>query len=367
MSSPDTTNPPFLISVVVVNYNCKRWLERFFPSLRAQTIFDRAEIIIVDNTSKDGSAEICEQEMAAWPNGVFLQTGGNYGFGGGSNRGATIARGKYLFFLNPDVWLQPDCLEELVRHAEADKIKVAGPLVLDYDSDQVQVIGASGFDLFGGMIPARSGERCDRLFAIGTFFFIERELFQKLGGFDEELFLYNEEMDLSWRSWIAGESIRSIPAAHIHHQGASSGERAVENRTNETKRFYANRNQLLVIFKNAQSLLLVLALSQTALIVVEAAVGAILARRPSFLHWALFKPMADCWRLRRHIGGQRKKNYLIRQHGDWWMLRHFFRFGFGRWADVKRLFQFGVKIEKSWPTTASPKASTTSSSTRPAP
>ena len=53
---------------------------------------------MVDNTSKDGSAEMCEKEMASWPGGVFLQTGGNYGFGGGSNRGAAGARGKYLFF-----------------------------------------------------------------------------------------------------------------------------------------------------------------------------------------------------------------------------------------------------------------------------
>jgi N-acetylglucosaminyl-diphospho-decaprenol L-rhamnosyltransferase len=353
MDSPGTTNQSSLVSVVVVNYNCKKWLDRFFPSLRAQTIFDRTEVIMVDNTSKDGSAEICEREMATWPNGVFVKTGGNYGFGGGSNRGAKIAHGKYLFFLNPDVWLEPNCLEELVRHAEDNGVKVAGPLVLDYDSDNVQVMGASGFDLFGGMISTRPGENCDRLFAIGTFYFIERELLQKLGGFDEELFLYNEETDLSWRAWIAGEPIMLAPSAHIHHQGASSGERAVENRTNETKRFYANRNQLLVIFKNAQCLLLVLALSQTMLIIVEAILGTFLARRFSFFHQALLKPMGDCWRLRRHVLEQRKQNHLIRRHGDWWILRHFFRFGFGRWTDVKRLFKLGVRIEKSWPTTAS--------------
>jgi len=347
MNSPGTTDQSFSVSVVVVNYNCKKWFDRFFPSLRAQTIFDHTEVIMVDNTSRDGSAEICETEMATWPNGVFLPTGGNYGFGGGSNRGAEIARGKYLFFLNPDVWLEPNCLEELVRHAESHGAKVVGPLVLDYDSDNVQVMGASGFDLFGGMIPVRPGGQGDRLFAIGTFFFIERELFQKLGGFDEELFLYNEETDLSWRTWIAGKAVTLASSARIHHQGASSGERAVENRTNETKRFYANRNQLVVIFKNAGSLLLLLALSQTALIAAEAGVGTIWAGRPSFFYWAFLKPLGDCWRLRRHIVEQRKKNRQIRQRGDWWIFRHFFRFDFGRWTDVKRLFKFGIRIEKS--------------------
>src|SRR6185437_807509 len=104
----------FLVSVVAVNYNGKEWLNRFFRSLRSQTIFDRTEVILVDNTSTDGSAEICRQEMDSWPNGVFLPTGGNYGFGGGNNRGAAAARGKYLLFVNPDVWLEPNCLAELV-------------------------------------------------------------------------------------------------------------------------------------------------------------------------------------------------------------------------------------------------------------
>ena len=349
MNPPGTPNQLPLVSVVVVNYNCKQWLDRFFPSLREQTIFDRVEIIMVDNTSKDGSAEICEREMAAWPDGVFLQTGGNHGFGGGSNRGAKIARGQHLLFLNPDVWLEKNCLEELVTQAKTTGAHVACPLVLDYDSDAMQTCGSSGFDLFGCAIPARLGENPDRLFSIGTFFFVSRDLFHKLGGFDEEFFLYNEEMDLSWRAWLAGESVTLIQSARIHHQAASAGDRTGENRTNESKRFYANRNQLLTILKNARCLLLWLTLSQIALITAEAIVGAILARRLSFLRWALLRPVADCWRLRHHIRTQRKGIRHFRQHGDWWILRHFFRFGFGRWADVKRLCKFGVTIDRAWP------------------
>jgi GT2 family glycosyltransferase len=359
MSSPATTSPAFLVSVVVVNYNCLKWLDRFFPSLRAQTIFDRTEVIMVDNTSRDGSAEICGKEMTTWPNGVFLPTGGNYGFGGGSNRGAKIARGKYLFFLNPDVWLEPNCLEELVRHAEGEKIKVAGPLVLDYDSDDRQKVGASGFDLFGCLMPLKPREISQNTrFAAGPFFFISRELFQKLGGFDDEFFLFNEEMDLSWRAWVAGESIAFLPSARIHHQGASSGNRAIENRTNEIKRLYANRNQLLAILKNAQSVLLLLALNQTILIFAEAVAGTLLARQFSFFGQAFLKPIASCWRLRRHIFEKRRLNRTLRQRGDWWMLRHFLRFGFGRSADVKLLLQFGAIIDKARPSTAPKKDST---------
>ena len=343
--APEMSHPSALISVVVVNYNCLRWLDRFFPSLQKQTIFEQTEIIIVDNTSRDGSAENCEKQMAAWSNGVFLQTGGNYGFGGGSNRGARIARGKYLLFLNPDVWLEENCLAELWARAETTGVQAACPLVLDYDSDAVQTVGSSGFDLFGSVIPAKPEKNLERVFSVGTFFFISRELFEKVGGFDEMFFLYNEEMDLSWRVWMAGECVALVRSARIHHQAASAGDRAVENRTNETKRFYANRSQLLTLWKNASGPLLLLVLTQITLIIAETAVGMILTRRLSYARWALLRPVADCWRLRRHVLQERQRNRVFRRRGDWWILRHFFRLGFGRWMDIKRLFKFGVKIE----------------------
>jgi GT2 family glycosyltransferase len=346
MNAPDATSPP-LVSVVIVNYNCKKWLDRFFPSLRAQTIFDRSEFILVDNTSTDGSAEICQKEMASWSNAVFLPTGGNYGFGGGSNRGAAVARGKYLFFLNPDVWLEPDCLEQLATKADTLPTKTASPLVLDYDSNNIQGQGAAGFDFFGCMINPRPGEDLREPFAVATFFFINRDLFRKLGQFDEVFFLFNEEMDLSWRAWLSGEAIHLIPSARIHHQGASSGDRAAQNRTSESKRFYANRNQILAIAKNARCVLLLLVLNQIALIAVEALLGAILVRRFSFIRWALFKPVSDCWRLRKHIAAERKRIRGFRSRGDLWILRRFFRLGLGRWLDVKRLLKSGVAIDKA--------------------
>lgn len=346
MNTSDATLPP-LVSVVIVNYNCKKWLDQFFPSLRAQSIFDRAEFILVDNTSTDGSAEICQKEMASWSNGVFLPTGGNYGFGGGSNRGATVARGKYLFFLNPDVWLEPDCLEQLVTKADSIPTGTASPLVLDYDSDNIQGQGASGFDIFGCMTNPRPGENLPEPFAVATFFFIRRDLFVKLGQFDEQFFLFNEEMDLSWRVWLSGEVIKQIASARIHHQGASSGDRAVQNRTRETKRFYANRNQLLAIAKNARFLLLLLLLNQIALISAEAFAGAVLARRFSFVRWSLFKPLGDCWRLRKHIATERRRIRGFRRRGDLWILRRFFKFGFGRWMDIQRLLKSGVQIDKA--------------------
>lgn len=346
MKFPGEDRP--LISIISVNFNGRKWLDRFFSSLREQTIFNRIEIILVDNSSTDGSAEICRKELEAWPNGTFLGTGGNFGFGGGNNRGAAIARGKYFLFVNPDVWFEPNCLAELVAGMEKAGTGMGCALLLDYGSNNVQARGAAGFDVFGCMTSVRNDDVMPHPFAVATFFCVHRDAFEKLGGFDEEFFLYNEEMDLSWRAWIAGYAVTMVESARIHHQGVSSGDRSVENRTNETKRFYANRNQLLALLKNSRGPLLALVLSQMALITVEAIAGALLARRFSFAKWSFIKPITDCWRLRKHILAERRRIRGYRKHGDLWILRKFFTFRFGRWMDVKRLMQArGVKIDRA--------------------
>lgn len=346
-----------IISLVVVCYNCKPWFGRFFSSLRGQTIFDRCEIILVDNSSKDGTAELCEMEMKSWPNGRFLPTGGNYGFGVGCNIGAGVARGKYLFFLNPDVWFEPDCLEALARHAEASGAKVFSAVELGYENNQLMPgshgQGSPGFDIFGCTTAPSSRENLEQLFAIGSFYFIQRELFKKLGGFDREFFVYGEEMDLSWRAGIAGENIELVRAAKVHH--AAAGCTAKTGQTNEFRRFYANRNQILTILKNSNGPLLLLVFNQLALITAETVAGALLARSFSFIRMSLLKPLVDCWRLRGHILEQRRFIRSYRRRGDWWFTRRFFRFGFGHWEDIRRFLKWKIVIDKSTlPTNTSP-------------
>lgn len=338
-----------IVTLVVVCYNCKEWLPEFFKSLKQQTAFDRLEVLMVDNSSKDGTAEACEQEMKTWTNGRFVPTGGNYGFGGGCNYGARQARGKYLFFLNPDVWFKTNCLEELIRQAEASPARVFSAVEMKYDSDDFTIgthgQGSSGFDIFGCTTPQGPGEDQENIFAIGTFYFIRRDLFEKIDGFDNEFFVYGEEMDLSWRARIAGETIKLVPEAHVHH-AASGCIDQVNPRTSEFRRFYANRNQLIIILKNSQGPLLLMFFTHIALIAAEALAGAVLARKFSFINMSLFKPIADCWRLRGHILSQRRLIRSYRQRGDWWITRHFFRFKFGHWPDIKRFLKPGVKIDK---------------------
>src|SRR5665647_3035274 len=88
------TDTSLLVSVVIVNYNCKAWVARCLESLREQTIYDRIEVIFTDNISRDGSDLQAQELMKDWPHGVFVQTGANLGFGGGANRGAAVDNPK---------------------------------------------------------------------------------------------------------------------------------------------------------------------------------------------------------------------------------------------------------------------------------
>ena len=89
--SSDAAKP--LVSVIVLNYNGARWLERCLDSLRAQTIFDQIEVIVADNVSSDNSARLGKRIVESWPRGLFMQHGQNLGYCEGNNRAAKAARG----------------------------------------------------------------------------------------------------------------------------------------------------------------------------------------------------------------------------------------------------------------------------------
>jgi len=343
MSAPQLTP---LISVIVLNYNGARWLERCLASLKAQAILPQIEVIVADNLSTDNSDALAEKIIRSWPNGVFIQHGENLGFCEGNNRAAQLAKGKYLFFLNNDTWLEPDCLEKLSREVQAVGATAAMPLVLNYADDSFQSLGAAGFDIFGLAGGRRLFANTSEVFMPeGCAYLIEREVFEWLGQFDSVLFMFSDELDLSWRLWLAGHKAISVPAARLHHRGAANvnpqgAGTVVEFRTSDTKRFYANRNGLLVVLKNCQHVLLLVAPLQLGLLVAEALVALVLIRRWSFVQRAYIDALLDCWRLRAHISEQRSRIRQHRRRSDWWMMR-FLRWRLNRWDEFIRMVRFG--------------------------
>jgi len=341
-----TPEPP-LISVVILNYNGRPWLQRCLDSIWRQTLFDRTELILADNASSDGSDHTAEMLLKDWPNGYFLQNGRNLGFCGGNNAGARLATGRYLFFLNNDTWLEEDCLEALVQNMEDQRAGAGGAQVLNYEDDSFQSVGGNGIDWMGFPNASPPLECTTALFATtGCAYVIRRDVFERIGGFDEALFLYSDETDLSWRVWIGGWEVIGIPSARVHHRGAvdvnpKGGGRVVEVRTSALKRYYANRNGIILILKNAHHFLLLLLVPHLAYLVLEAVASLLLLRNSAFCCEAYGAAVRDAFRMLGHVRSERRAIRGFRRNDDFWMMR-FLRLKPSRLQEVVHLLRRGV-------------------------
>ncbi|MFQ5464503.1 MAG: glycosyltransferase family 2 protein [Thermodesulfobacteriota bacterium] len=201
-----------LVSVIVVNYNGKRYLAECFDSLSAG-LFKDFEIVFVDNGSADGSLEFVRED---YPGVKALDMGENAGLARASNRGAALASGKYLFFYNNDTRADSHLLAELVRTAEADPgVGIAGCTTMTYDGGAVINSGVA-CDRFG--YPYGEGEPL----YVDAAIFIRRTVFDEIGGFDPELFLYGEDRDICWRTFLYGYKVVVVPAAVFFHDSFCS-------------------------------------------------------------------------------------------------------------------------------------------------
>jgi GT2 family glycosyltransferase len=339
---------PPLLSVIVLNYNGAAWLTRCVESLLAQTIVDQIEVIIADNASSDSSPDLARRFADSSRAVSFADNGSNLGFCAGNNAPARGAKGDYLLFLNNDTWLEPDCLERLMDSIKSTGAAGGAPLILNYSDDSVQSLGAAGFDICGFYSshtgPARS--TYELMAWSGCSYLIRKDVFFKVGMFDDQFFMYADEWDLSWRLWIAGHKGVVVPAAKLHHRSeanvnSAGGEQLSEFKTSVTKRYYANRNNLLTVLKNAQHVLLVLAVFQIVYLFVESVLWSLLSWNSKLFTTGYLKAMADCWKLRSHVFAQRRQIAKFRVRSDWWMLR-FFRIRLNRWDEIGKIFKKGL-------------------------
>ncbi len=335
------------ISVVILNYNGLEWLPRCFDSLKQQTIFREIEVIVVDNASTDGSDRYTEERLQRIPQGRLIKNQTNLFFCEGNNVGAASATGEFLLFLNFDLWLEPECLEKLYREVIATGADCATPVVLNYEDNSFQGCGSPGLDFFGLPTQMNVPDLTVEIFAApGCSFLIKREIFNKVGGFPQEFLMYAEEIDLSWRVWIAGGKIVTVPTARIHHRGAvavnpKGKTKIVESRTSETKRYLANRNGILLLMKNAQHILLLMLAPHLLMLILEAIVGLLIIRRWRYIRKSYFGAIGEAFRMRKQVYEWRRHTKQFRQRGDFWMLR-FLCLKPARWAEVARVFKVGL-------------------------
>lgn len=221
------------LSVIILNYNVRYFLELCIKSVQAATQHLDAEIIVVDNNSKDDS---CAMVKSVFPDVKLIENKDNSGFSKGNNIGVAQAKGEYLCILNPDTVVGEDTFTSLLTYADSlsnlgivgcqlidgrgrflpeSKRNVPTPLVAmkktlgisdSYYVSDLEASGVGKVDVF-----------------VGAFMLLKKTVYIEVGGFDEDYFMYGEDVDLSYKILKAGyTNYYNGQIKVIHYKGEST-------------------------------------------------------------------------------------------------------------------------------------------------
>ncbi len=225
------------LSIIVVSYNTRQLLEQCIRSVYEHTTHVNFELIVIDNNSSDGSPQMIRENFE---NAKLICNDKNVGFGSANNQGMRISRGKFLLLLNSDTIVFKDSILKLVQLLEQQpQIGMVGPKVLNKDWSLQPSFGTypdlkSEFlraCLLDSHLTRRAINRDARIngsepFAVdwvsGCCLMLRKPVFEQTGGFDENFFLFNEEVDWCLRARKAGWQIAYFPGAEIVHFGGKS-------------------------------------------------------------------------------------------------------------------------------------------------
>ncbi len=232
------------LSVIIVNYKSEQYLERCLLSLHSQVnkTID-FEVIIVNNYP----SETLEKIRNIFPDTQIILNSRNGGFGHGNNVGARAATGEFLFFLNPDTEIITGSLVDVIKEFESnsDTGAVGGCLMTEKQKVQRWSAGTriTLWDIIKnnlGIISSRrvweKKTRAEAGWVAGTALFVSRELFSAIGGFDENIFMYFEDVDLCERIKAKNKRIIYFPEFKVLHKCGGSYER--ENKKNQNKNYH---------------------------------------------------------------------------------------------------------------------------------
>ncbi|MCX6271739.1 MAG: glycosyltransferase family 2 protein [Bacteroidetes bacterium] len=245
------------VAVVILNWNGRKFLEKFLPALIMHSSGD-AELIIADNASSDDSISFMKEN---YPGIRVILNGHNGGFSKGYNEALAQVKADYYILLNSDIEVTPGWIEPLISLMESDKsIAACQPKILSYH-DRIMFEyagGAGGFiDKYGypfcrGRIfltlEKDEGQYDDTqqiFWATGACMFVRADLYHQFGGLDNDFFAHMEEIDFCWRMKNAGYKIMYCPDSHVFHVGGGTLPKISWRKT------YLNfRNNLILLYKN---------------------------------------------------------------------------------------------------------------------
>jgi GT2 family glycosyltransferase len=243
-----------LVSIIIVNWNGRKWLDKCLRSLEVQT-YKHFEIIFVDNASSDDSIAYVRENF---PEVTIVETGSNLGFAGGNIAGLEKSSGDYILLLNNDTWVTETYLENLVEAFDIypDAGSVQSKIILMNDPGKLDVCGSywtsTTFLYHYGYAQNQNDERFNRAMPFfsnkGASMMVRREVIEKIGFLDADFWSYYEETDLCHRIWLAGYECWYYPKAVMYH--AMGGTSVTFH--NSKIQFHNFKNKLLSFLKNFQ-------------------------------------------------------------------------------------------------------------------
>ncbi len=303
-------------SIIILNYNGKRWLEKCLPTIR-KIKYKPVEVIVVNNGSTDDSRKFVKKN---YPEFRLLEIKKNKGFAGANNVGVKLATGKYVLIINNDTEVPEDFLLPMVRRMESDKtIGVIQPKIRSLRKRYLLDAACSfytstGFQYHYGYYQLQSKKQYNKeklvYSAKGACLFTLREDYLKLGGFDEDFVCYVEESDYCHRIWLSGKKVLYLPESYIYHWGG--GDMSVMEKS-EITIFRSFKNRFYSYIKNL-SLFELIKLLPVHIIFCEAMIFSALLR--GIIRYGLAAQLGTLWwifhlprilKKRRHVQNKIRK------------------------------------------------------------
>ncbi len=242
------------LSIVILNWNGRLLLKKFLPKIILYT--PKTPIYVVDNSSKDDSIEFIKKE---YKNVRIIKLPKNTGYAKAYNYALKKIHSDVYCLINNDVMVTKNWTSPIMSYFEKRKVDIAQPLILDFNNKKrFEYAGAGGgyIDKFGypfcrgrifNKIEYNKGQYNNSVnifWASGACMFVNQKSWLSLGGFDEDFFMHQEEIDFCWRAKNINKVVMCISKSKVYHIGSGS------NLSSHDKIYFNHRNSLLTLVKN---------------------------------------------------------------------------------------------------------------------
>lgn len=233
---------PIFVSIIIVNWNGKKWLRNCLDSLYNQN-YKNFEIILVDNNSKDDSVEFVKKNYFEV---VLIESEKNLGFSGGNNLGIEKAKGEYILLLNNDTWVNNDFLDKMLNSYLNSDYDIMGPIEANY-YNKVYRTYSIHLDFFGHFVYLFGKyKRQENFYLSGVCLLFKKDVYLKSKGLDNDFFMYVEDWDWFWRLHLLKMKIYQNDNIFVYHAGAGSTGGGIKY----LSFLWRNQNVLQMLLKN---------------------------------------------------------------------------------------------------------------------